>query len=93
MRVLLAPGKYRFIGRVRTREVEPSDRRLAPGAGLYVTGDPPRMTTVGDADWREESRDIEVRNGPLEVDLMCRVRARAGEAWFEADTLRLVRRE
>jgi hypothetical protein len=90
-RVVLPPGKYRFIGRLRTQGVEPSDRRLAPGAGLYVTGDPPRMTTVGDSDWREESRDIEVKNGPLEVDLSCRLRGRAGEAWFETDALRILR--
>jgi hypothetical protein len=91
IRVVLPPGKYHFAGRFRTKGVEPDDARLAPGAGLFVTGDAPRKTTTGDSGWHEDVRPLAVKGGPLEVDLVCQLRANAGEAWFDADSLVLVR--
>ena len=59
---------------------------------------------TGDAEWTDFSFDFEVQNAgsqfgfmsPIqedapETDLLCELRAAKGEAWFDRDSLRLVK--
>jgi spore coat protein H len=90
-RVPLAPGKYQFEGRVRVIGVAiaPGDNRS--GAGLRVSKGnmPPKLS--GTTDWKESKYPFEVASPGADVELVCELKATAGEAWFDASSLRLVR--
>jgi hypothetical protein len=104
-RVRLEPGHYRLEGRAKARGVtpDPGDRR--GGAGLRV--DQRRFTQklTGDADWTNITFDFDIGDSPgqfgfmapitddnPDVELICELRAAKGEAWFDQDSLRLVRK-
>lgn len=105
-RVQLEPGRYRLTGRVRSRGVvtDPGDRR--GGAGLRISGQRFVQKLMGDTDWSEVAFDFDLGDspgggqfafmGPIqdetpEVELVCELRAAKGEAWFDRDSLRLLR--
>jgi hypothetical protein len=91
-RVRLMPGKYHFEGDLRLEKivVEPK----VPNAGVclrmnwkeaasYLTG-----STEG---WVHYSHVFQIYDGPVEVELICSVRALSGKATFDARSLKLVR--
>jgi spore coat protein H len=89
--VLLSRGRYRFEGRVKIAGVKPLAFGKFQGAGLRVAGsvrESPNL--VGDSDWRALSEEFEVTEGPKEVELICELRASAGDAWFGLDSLKMV---
>jgi hypothetical protein len=90
-RVLLARGRYRLVGKVRTDAVlaGPED---APGAFLEVDGARSEVL-VGDAAWRDLACTFEVGEFQRNVELRLEFRAVGGKAWFRADTLQLERLE
>jgi hypothetical protein len=86
-RVLLEGGQYRFEGRGKVSE-EASGSRLA----LRASGSPRtagrRLTTT---DWVPLSHSFTV-DGPMsEIMLVCEFSGPKGEAWFDIESLRLVR--
>jgi CotH kinase protein len=89
--VLLAKGRYRFQAAVRTHGVEALNFGRNHGAGLRVVGGSPtpRYELVGDHDWTRLEQPFEIQ-ADQEVELNCELRARAGEAWFDVESLRLV---
>lgn len=91
-RVRLEPGRYRFRGNVRVSGVEPLPFGRGRGAGLRIVGaDAPRAGVVGTAPWTPLGADFEVTGSAREIELVCELRARAGEAGFEAASLHLWR--
>ena len=44
---------------------------------------------LGDTDWRKLEYEFSVQAGPDEVVLVAELRASAGEAWFDKDSLKL----
>ncbi|MBI4604676.1 MAG: CotH kinase family protein [Planctomycetes bacterium] len=107
VRVLLGPGRYRLEGKVRTIGVVPladpetDEEGLKPGgASVRVSGQHPPRKLRGTTPWRTFAFELTV--GPAEGDeapvvdgaaeLVCDLRAERGEAWFDLDSLRLVRR-
>jgi hypothetical protein len=91
--VLLRTGHYRFEGRAMTRGVKPLPFGRNRGAGLRITGvnHPQPFDLVGDTAWTEMSAGFSVAAAEEEVELVCELRASAGEAWFDTPSLRLVR--
>jgi CotH kinase protein len=89
--VLLAKGRYRFQAAVRTQGVEALNFGRNHGAGLRVVGGSPtlRYELTGDHEWTRLEQPFEIQSDQ-EVELICELRARAGEAWFELESLRLV---
>jgi len=99
-RVLLAPGQYRCEGLVRTAGVVALDEPNAAvqkgkGAGLRVHGSrqPRSNEALGDTDWRKVEFDFAVDPAGEEAEVVCELRAAKGEAWFDLDSLRLVRKD
>ncbi len=88
-RVVLAPGQYRFEGRVRVVGVTVAEGDTRSGAGLRISKGtmPPKLT--GTADWKLFQSAFPVEKAS-EVELICELKATAGEAWFDATSLRLV---
>lgn len=92
-KVLLAPGRYRFDGLARTTGVKPLPFGKNHGASVGVVGaktSHPQLLT-GETGWTKVNVEFELRGREAEVDLVCSLRASAGEAWFDAAALRLVR--
>lgn len=93
-KVLLRAGRYRFEGAVRTAGVKPMAFGKSKGAGLRVSAAKlaaPHQI-VGDAPWKTIGVDFELAAPETEVELICELRASSGEAWFDRDALRLIRR-
>jgi hypothetical protein len=97
-RVIVSPGRYRFEARVRTAGVELlfediKDGQVLKGEGAGIRISRAKQTrpnkVLGDAPWQTLHYDFEVTQQPFEVELICELRAAAGEAWFDADSLRL----
>ena len=92
--VSLKGGSYRFEGRVRTTGVQGLKDGRGDGAGLRISGVGTTRTNgvSGDADWTLLSYDFEVPAPEGKVILVGELRASRGEAWFDAESLRVVRR-
>lgn len=86
---LLERGKYRFEGRVKRKGValDLSDPRA--GVGLRVSGHRTLPKASGDSDWTTLVFDFEVAEEKADVELVCELRANAGEAWFDPGSLRV----
>ncbi|MBI3416568.1 MAG: CotH kinase family protein [Verrucomicrobia bacterium] len=84
-RVLLEPGRYQVAGRARTSGA-------GPGAVcLRISGSRPRATSAEGSDWVSIKFGFDIREPRTEVELVCEFRSQQGEAWFDADSLRLLR--
>jgi hypothetical protein len=91
-KVLLEEGRYSFEGRMQTREIsaDPRDRRA--GSGLRVSGMPSMKKKLGTSDWAEVAFEFDVPDGLHDIELVCELRASKGEVWFDAESLKLVRK-
>src|SRR5205085_9855431 len=90
--VLLARGRYRFEGLVRTKAVEPMKFGKNQGASLRVLSLPEASAHLtGDQEWNLLRLEFEIVPLEQQIDLLCELRARRGEAWFDLDSLRLLR--
>lgn len=91
-RVALPVGRYRFEGRVRTANVQAIKSPWGAGAGLRANGKPARENQLdGTADWKALAYEFDVSLEWEEVELVCELRAKGGEAWFDLPSLRLVK--
>ena len=93
VKVLLAAGRYRFEGAARTSGIKPLAYGKNKGAGLRVSvakqASPHQL--AGDTPWTKSEIEFVLAAPETEVELMCELRASAGEAWFDLESLRLVR--
>ncbi len=89
--VLLQPGEYHFVGRVKIEglAVDPADSRS--GVGLRLSGSPLEQRLVNDSDWTELSYDFGIQ-GTMDIQLVCELKGLHGEVTFDADSLRLHRK-
>ncbi len=90
--VLLTRGQYRFEGQARIAGVRPLPYGTHHGAGLRIGGSlRQERSLVGDASWQKLKADFGVGAPEEEVELVCELRAHAGEAWFDLGSLRVIR--
>jgi hypothetical protein len=91
--VLLEEGKYRLQGLARTALVTALTNVVerGNGAGLRVSGSKRTQQIIGDAPWTQLEHEFEVMQGGEDKELVCELRARQGEVWFDASSLRLIR--
>ncbi len=90
--VLLPRGRYRFEDRVRVAGVEPLASGTRSGARLRVGGSARETASLtGDSAWQTLAADFEVGQPLAKVELICELRARAGEVWFDLPALRVLR--
>jgi hypothetical protein len=86
--IRLAPGKYRFEGRVRIVSMEGSARS---GAGLRISGVSGTTRIGRTAEWEKTEFVFTVPESAPDVVLICEARGANVEAWFDLDSLRLSR--
>ena len=90
-RSLIGPGRYRFEGRARVAGVQPLSSGLRQGAGLRVSGNRQAMASLtGDSAWKVLTAYFQVEQATEEIEFICELRARAGEAWFDLYSLKVV---
>ena len=88
--VLLPRGRYRFEGSLKVAGVKPLPFGKYQGAGLRVAGSlRDSAGLVGDSAWCIEGTEFTVTDETQEVELICELRASAGEAWFDLKSLKL----
>lgn len=85
-RVLLEAGAYRFEGNARTRGVG-----RAGGVTLRISGTRDLSIQASDDEWSLFSCSFAISQPLAEIELICEMRAGRGEAWFDLESLRLVR--
>ena len=95
-RVLLKAGTYVFEGRLRTKGVVPLENEKNSkglGAGLRQSQKQPRKHGfIGDTEWQTATYEFKVEGESEDISLICEVRGEAGEAWFDLESLRLVKK-
>jgi hypothetical protein len=90
-KALLAPGRYRFEGRVRVLEVNSLGFGSHQGAGLRISGQPRQSENViGTSGWRVLTTEFQVAEQSKEVEFICELRASAGTAWFDCASLQVI---
>jgi hypothetical protein len=94
-KVLLEEGRYRFEALARTVHVAPLTNKVEQGngVGIRVSGEKRTNALTGDLAWTLLEHEFEVVPGAEEKELVCELRARQGEAWFDVSSLRLVRKK
>jgi hypothetical protein len=91
-KAVLEPGRYHFEGKVRVEAVKALPFGTHQGAGLRIAGNVRQSEDfVGTASWREVSAPFEVRGSVQEIEFICELRARSGQAWFDQASLRVVK--
>jgi spore coat protein H len=90
-KAMLESGRYRIEGKARTANVaaDPSDTRA--GASFRVLGHSLGERLVGSTDWKALTSDFELEEAAI-VEVVCELRADRGEAWFDRDSIRLIRK-
>ncbi len=104
-KVRLGPGRYRFEGKIKCRGVVPDPGDRKGGAGLRTADRRAFQKLSGDAGWTDVAFEFDVAEakgdfgfmGKIEstspeVELLCEFRAAKGEAWFDRQSLRLLRK-
>jgi hypothetical protein len=87
----LGRGRYRFEGVGRVSAVKPLPFGKHQGAALRVAGRSQNSANIAaDSAWRRLEVDFQVESNEEDVELVCELRASAGEAWFDKDSLRLM---
>ncbi|MGO9201665.1 MAG: CotH kinase family protein [Limisphaerales bacterium] len=90
-RVLLGRGRYRFDGRAKVAGVKPLASGIHQGAGLRIGGGLRQAANlVGDSSWQPLAVQFQVHEASQEIELICELRASAGQAWFDLDSLKVV---
>ena len=93
--LLLDEGKYRLQALTRVAHVVAltNEVKLGNGAGIRVSGGKRTQQLLGDTDWTLIEHEFEVEAGGEVKELVCELRAREGEVWFDATSLKLIRRK
>ena len=98
--VLLGPGAYRFEALARGAGIVPTtltnDLKKGVGAGVRIhdSKTPRPNKLIGDAPWQKIEYALTNKlDQPVEVELLCELRATAGEVWFDLASLKLVKKE
>ena len=90
--VWLPAGRYRIEGEAKTRGVIGLPSQTGSGAGVRVLGGRRGSGIQGNCNhWAEIRHDFVVQEGCEWVELIAELRASGGTAWFDPETLRLIR--
>ena len=94
-KVLLPRGRYRFEASLKTEGVERLKFGKNHGAVIKVPTVPSARPEplLGSQPWKSLQVPFEVGEREQEIDLVCELRASKGTAWFDKESLRLVRLE
>ena len=89
--VALSPGRYRFEAMVKTADVAAGGDASGDGAGLRISGGTRKGVNAltGNAAWQKVGFEFDGAGG--EVILVAELRSGKGEAWFQTESLQIVK--
>ncbi len=89
--IALPPGRYRFEAMVKTADVAAGGDASGDGAGLRISGGTRTGVNglTGNAAWQKLGFEFEAAGA--EVVLVAELRAAKGEAWFQTESLQIVK--
>jgi len=91
-KALLPRGLYQFQGRVKVSGVRPLPFGRSHGACLRLTGGQTvENRLLGESPWCDLTVPFAVAETEATLEFACELRASAGQAWFDADSLAVVR--
>jgi len=90
-KVTLPAGKYRFEARARTEGVKALQDTSGAGAGIRVSGGGRTNKLDGTSNWTALTHEFQVQAASQDVELVAELRGTAGQAFFDKNSLRLVR--
>jgi hypothetical protein len=91
----LEQGEYQFTGRLRTEGLQFDDTITRGGVTLRLSGDREPRMLAGAPEWTTFRYDFAVSgpaDGLTDVELLCEMRASRGRVWFDANSLKLIRK-
>lgn len=93
LRLPLPAGRFRFEGLARVKDATSPASPTGQGAGLRISGstESRQHYLKGSTGWEKLTFEFDVPSNQQEVDLVCELRGPKGEAWFDTESLRLVR--
>lgn len=93
-RILLPHGRYCFMGRAKVAGIRNLPYGRHQGAALRILGRERsgENFTVGEG-WKELRQDFEVTTEKEELDVICELRASAGEVWFDKKSLKISQKQ
>jgi spore coat protein H len=86
-RAMLPTGKYRFEGMVRTKSAAQNGTTVV----LRISGARDVQPIQADAGWVKCGYEFEIEEAIADIELVAEMRPAAGEVWFDANSLRIVR--
>jgi hypothetical protein len=84
-RAILEAGRYRFEGQVRILGIR------GGGVRLFASGAQTGLPQLVEEEWSLFRVNLTVHEPIKEVELICELRAASGQAWFDEESLQLVR--
>ena len=89
--VMLEPGRYRFEAHIKVANVDGPGDSSGEGAGLRISGGTRNGVNglKGNSQWQKVG--FEFDSTGTDVVLVAELRAPKGEAWFQMDSMQLVR--
>jgi hypothetical protein len=89
LQLAIGPGRYRLTGMVKTAGIVAGKEEKERGARLRISGMSGVPSLAGNNDWKQAAVEFSV----AEADpvLVLELRAEAGEAWFDRNSLTLTR--
>ena len=90
--VLLQAGDYQFVAKARTQGLELGPGVTRGGITLRMSGERAAHMITDAVSWKTLSYDFKMP-ALAEVELVCEFRGSSGQVTFDADSLRLVRKQ
>ncbi len=90
-KVLLANGRYRFVARLKTKDVDPLADDRGAAVGLRISGAARTNKLAGSRDWTPLQFEFQVAENVREVELVAEIRATKGQLWLDRASLKLER--
>jgi spore coat protein H len=90
--VLLAPGNYRFEGKAKSKDLKALETEKGSGGGLRISGENRTNKKQGTGAWSALQYEFTV-DSERQVELVAELRAKKGQLWFDAKSLRLVKQK
>jgi len=89
--VLLDRGEYQFVGKVQTEGLEAGPGVTHGGVTLRMSGERAAKMVLEAPGWTTLTYDFTIQ-GLADIELLCELRASKGRARFDADSLKLIRK-
>ncbi len=86
----LPAGDYQLSARIKTANLEPLVDERGVGAGLRIGGSRRTNSISGTHDWTTIHHELHLSEA-RDLEWVAEIRANGGEAWIEANSLRLTR--